>query len=210
MATLAAGLAVALAAIVPAGTTTQQRSAAATLHQGLAAILDPLARCAETDGCAHCRLGGSCAVDTWRRSLTHHALGGEPAKTAEKLLDTTGREAGTGGHLVMRKRDERLAEMALRVARRHWLDLGQTMRADLVADLAWEAGCRDPEIAEAQAVAVASGGREADLAAALAIGHEGIVRRAGATEVVWGSLETRRALLDGRRECRRRPKSSDA
>lgn len=119
------------------------------------------------------------------------------------VVGTTGRDAGSGSYVRMRQRDERLADGALRLVWRCWRCIGQELRADLLADFAWQAGCRDPEVTEAHAIAVAAGGHEPDLVAAIGICDEALRLRQGSTEDAWGSIATRRALLDGRLERRR-------
>ncbi len=120
------------------------------------------------------------------------------------VLETTGREAGRGPYLEMaRKGHGKLGDATLRLVHQHWRDAGQPTRADQLAQPAWEAGCRDAAIAEGLAVALAAGGREADLQAGLAVCEEALTARNGNTDEAWASLAICKASIDARLERRR-------
>lgn len=80
--------------------------------------------------------------------------------------------------------------------------------ADQLADLAWLAGCRDPEIAEAHAIALAAGGREQDLEAAAWVCSQALMHRLDNTDEAWRLLDIREHELLGQLE-RRRVRYSD-
>jgi hypothetical protein len=65
-------------------------------------------------------------------------------------------------------------------------------------DLAWEMGCRHPDIAEALAGLVAAPGRLADFEDATAIWNEALEERHGLTSDSWLGLLSRRNQVAGR------------
>ena len=114
---------------------------------------------------------------------------------------TTGQHAGSGVCAAWRKHGRTpLADATLRLVRQHWIEAGQHARAQQLAQLAWAGGCRDPEIAEAHAIAIARAGREPDLRAALDVCTEALTLRAGNTDDAWRSLAIRQAQIAGRIE----------
>jgi hypothetical protein len=78
----------------------------------------------------------------------------------------------------------------------------------MLAGLAWLAGCRDPQIAEEHAIALAAGGREQDLEAGAWVCSQALLHRSGNTEEAWRLLDIREHELLGRLE-RRRVRYSD-
>jgi hypothetical protein len=174
------------------------RSSAVALDGKLGPVLDALGRCASIDRCPSCRAGEPCPIDTWRLALAPAALGGPVDKRAAGFFETSGREAGTGPYLEMRRSHPRLADAALRLVHTHWRAKGQDAVADLLAYYAWRAGCRDPEIAEAHALALAAGGRNPDLEAGISVCQIALAERYDSTDEAWRSLAIRLTQFGGR------------
>lgn len=174
------------------------RAAALALEAKLAPVLDPLGRCAGLDRCPSCRAGEPCSLDTWRLALAPAALGGPVEKRAAGFFETSGREAGTGPYLAVRRRHPRLADASLRVVHAHWRSKRQDDIGDLLAYYAYAAGCRDPEIAEAHALALAASGRRPDLEAGISVCQMALAGQDGSTDEAWRSLAIRLAQLRGR------------
>jgi DNA polymerase III epsilon subunit-like protein len=176
------------------------RTAALDLHAELAPRLDPLSRCGSQDRCPACRAGEPCPLDTWRLALAEPALGGPLDKRARGFFETSGRDAGTGAYTEMRRAgDGPLADAALRLVHRHWRNVGQQDVAALLAEQAWAAGCRDPEIAEAYALALAAAGRLTDLDAAISVCQAVLAGQNGSTDEAWRSIAITASQLGGRR-----------
>ena len=177
------------------------RTAALNLHAELASRLDALGRCGFLDRCPACRAGEPCPLDTWRLALAEPALGGALEKRARGFFETSGRDAGSGAYIEMRRAGHGpLADAALRLVHRHWRNVAQHDVAALLAEQAWAAGCRDPEIAEAYALAVAAAGRLTDLDAALLICQTVLARQNASTDEAWRGLATTANQLGGRRQ----------
>jgi DNA polymerase III epsilon subunit-like protein len=174
------------------------RTAALALEAKLAPVLDPFGRCAGLDRCPSCRAGEPCALDSWRLALAPAALGGPVADRARGFFETSGREAGTGPYLEMRRGHPRLADAALRLVHAYWRAKGQDDIGDLLAYYACTAGCRDPEIGEAHALALAASGRRSDLEAAITVCETMLAAQNGSTDEAWRSLDIRHAQLRGR------------
>ena len=175
------------------------RTAALDLDDALGPVLDGVPRCHGAKVCPACRVGQSCPVDVWRLALAPVALGGEVADRAEGFFETTGRNAGTGAYAEMcRLGHRRLADAALRLVHRHWAEAGQNDRAEALAAQAVAGGCSDPEIAGAHAVALAEGGREADLRAGLAVCDQALGSSDGSTDDAWRALLVHQMRIAGR------------
>ena len=174
------------------------RTAALALEAKLGPLLDALGRCGGVDRCPSCRAGEPCTLDSWRLALAPAALGGPIADRARGFFETSGREAGTGPYLEMRRGHPRLADAALRLVHAHWRAKAQDAVADLLAYYAWRAGCRDPEIAEAHALALAAGGRMLDLEAGISVCQTALAEQNDSTDEAWRSLAIRLTQLGGR------------
>lgn len=175
-----------------------QRRAAFAWHDRWEPQLTPLGRCTETDPCPACRDGEPCPLDTWPAALAVVALE-DPEKMARGFFETTGREAGTGAYTSWRAQGRaRLADAAVWLVIEQWRAVGQHVRAEQVAQLAWKAGCTDPRVADAYAGQLAAGGREVDLRAALDVCEKTAAARAGSTDTGWQQLGARRRQLAGR------------
>ena len=209
-ATLLAGAAPLFVGLVPAAFDRDLRRDALALDSDLTAILDPLARCGPRDQCPSCRAGQPCPLDTWRLSLAWCVLGGDIKKMARQFFLTTATVRRTRPWVTIGQTGHvKLADAALRLVHRHYLEIGQVARADQLADLAWIEGCRDPELAEAHALVLASGGRKADLNAAALVCNTTLPLRNGSTDEAWRLLDIREAQILGQLE-RRRVRYSDA
>ena len=90
------------------------------------------------------------------------------------------------------------ADAALRLVHAHWRAKRQDDIADLLAYYAWAAGCRDTEIVEAHALALAASGRNSDLEDAIAVCETTLAEQNGSTDEAWRSLAIRLAQLSGR------------
>ena len=198
-----AGAAAVLGAIAPRLAELGSRGEALDLDRRLSPRLDPLGRCGK-DACPACSDGRACALDSWRLPLAGPALGPARGDAASRFFPTMGRRVGHGTWFEWRRRGHAaLADMTLRRVRGQWIELGQIVRADQLAQLAWDAGCRDPEIVEAHAVSVARGGREIDLRNAVSVCDETLALRGDNTDDAWRSLAIRRARVAGQLERRR-------
>lgn len=180
-----------------------QRGVALALHAWLATRLDPLGRCRSDDPCPMCRDGEPCPLDTWRTSLVPSAIG----LTERQVVSfwnttasgsTTNKGAGRG-YLAMRRTAIPLADAALRACLEFHRTSGDRLTASLLAKQVWQqTRCLDPAVTEVCASTIASGGRPADLAAALDACHLALVGRGRSTDPAWTSLETRAAQLAAR------------
>ncbi|MGE3812776.1 MAG: exonuclease domain-containing protein [Candidatus Nanopelagicales bacterium] len=198
-ATVLLALAPLLADLPPVPGASGQRRAALAWHRRHAQPLRALGRCGKDDRCPACRAGDACGLDVWATALAPAALGGRTTQLARGFFETTGKEAGTGvytGWASAGRGD--LADATLELAAAIWRDAGQDSRAADVVRLGWQAGCRNPVIADAHAVALAAGGREPDLRAALDVCRTALATRDGSTADGWAELEARAAMLAGR------------
>jgi DNA polymerase III epsilon subunit-like protein len=158
-------------------------------------------RCRDSDLCPACRLRDPCPLDVWPTELARLALG-DPARYASGFFETKGREAGTGVYTSWEKQgvDARIGDAAVWLCVEHWRSAGQDVRADQLTQLAWNAGCRDPDVADAYAGQLAAPGRLADLDAATELCDIALSTRAGSTHEGWARLLARRSQIAGRRQ----------
>jgi DNA polymerase-3 subunit epsilon len=177
------------------------RNGALNWATSIGTALDPLGRCTDDDQCPACRQQEPCALDTWPDAIAARALG-DPDRYAAGFFETKGREAGTGAYTTWLAKgvDRRIADAAVWLCHQHWVAVGQDVRANQLAVLAWAAGCRHPDLVDHHVHAVASGGRPSDLNAALKVCDTALAARGGSTHDGWNRLETHRNLLDGRAE----------
>lgn len=209
----AAGAATIVAAVMPLlalapATFRGPRRAAVELDERLGLLLDPLGRCRRADYCPSCRVGEPCPLDMWRLALAVAAMNGPLEKMARQFFMVNTNRRTQPYETIRARGHPELADAALRLVHRHWLATGYGDVADQLADNAWNVGCRDPEIAEAHAMALAAGGREQDLQDAAAVCAAVLPLRAGNTDEAWRLLEIRGAQIDGQIE-RRRVRFSD-
>ncbi|MFP5255566.1 MAG: exonuclease domain-containing protein [Acidimicrobiia bacterium] len=183
-----------------------QRRALIAWASSWAPRLDALGRCGPRHRCPACRSGEPCPLDTWPSAAARAALG-DPAQFASGFFKTTGRQAGTGVYTQWCSAGlTRLADEALLVCATHWRRSGQTARADQLFQLAWAAGSRHPDVADAYAGRLAATGREEDLRAALAVAKLARRQRAGSTHEGWRRLQARSHQLAGQlRRRKQRP-----
>ncbi len=187
-----------------------QRGVALALHAWLAPKLDALGRCRSADPCPSCREAEPCPLDTWPTAIAASAIvPTEAAVTAFWNTTASGATTSKGsgrGYLAMRRSAPELADAALRVCLEFHRAKRDRVTAALLAEQVWRtARCSDPAITEVRVRTIASGGRQADLAAALRVCHAVLRTRAGSTDPAWASLETRTAQIAARA---RRRKSS--
>jgi len=163
--------------------------------------LTPLGRCDPKDPCPACREREQCALDIWFDTAAVAALG-DPDRYARGFFETTGREAGTGAYTtwIARGVDRHIADAGVWITVEHWRSIGQDVRAQQMIDLAWEAGCRHPDVADAYAGQIAAAGRLADLEAGVTICDTALLTRNGSTHEGWILLTSRRNQLAGRAE----------
>lgn len=161
--------------------------------------LGALDRCSDDDRCPSCETHQPCPLDTWREPLAPLALGALD-KRARSFLRPNGRQAGTGAYTTWLERghDQALADASLALVVEHWRATDQDGWADVVAQYGWDAGCRDPNVAEAVATLRAAPGTATDLKAGLAIIDTALATADGSTASGWTRLEARRAQLAGR------------
>ncbi len=161
--------------------------------------LAPLGRCEPDDPCPACRRNDPCPLDTWFDQVATVALG-DPERYARGFFETTGREAGTGAYTqwLAGGVDQRIADAAVWLCVEHWRNIGQDVRAQQLVGLAWDAGCRHPDIADAYAGQVAAAGRLTDLEAGATICDNALDTRDGSTHEGWLRLISRRNQLAGR------------
>lgn len=140
------------------------RNAALFWARDWAPKLNALGRCDHEDQCPACRRREPCPLDVWPDTIAAVALG-DPERYAEGFFETTGREAGTGAYTSWRGKghDPRIGDAAIWLCVEHWRSVGQEVRAGQVIQLAWDAGCRHPDVADAYAGQLAAAGRMADL-----------------------------------------------
>lgn len=162
--------------------------------------LDALGRCEAPDLCPDCRNGEPCPLDSWVATIALHALG-DPATSAQGFLLTTGKDAGTGSYVTWcAKGLGAVADAALWNCAIYWRSAGHPNRADQLVDIAWRAGCRQPDIVEAYAGQLAAPGRRRDLKAALAAANAALRTANGNTMDGWSKLRGRIAQLEARQE----------
>jgi DNA polymerase III epsilon subunit-like protein len=163
--------------------------------------LQPLGRCDTKDPCPACRRRESCPLDTWCGTAAVVALG-ETDRYARGFFETTGREAGTGAYTSWLGSgvDQRIADAGVWACVEHWRRIGQDVRAQQLVELAWTAGCRHPDVADAYAGHVAASGRLVDLNDGMDICDTAFTVRADSTHEGWSRLISRRNQLAGRAE----------
>ncbi len=175
------------------------REAALFWSKKWAPKLEPLGRCDKNDPCPACRRYDPCPLDEWPDTIARIALG-DPATYAKGFFEMTGREAGTGAYTSWNRRsiDLRVGDAAVWLCVQYWNDIGQAARAEQVVHLAWDAGCRHPDVADAYAGQLAAAGRLADLTAGIDICDIALSVRHDSTHEGWVRLQSRRNQLAGR------------
>lgn len=169
--------------------------------------LTPLGRCESKDPCPACRRREPCALDTWFDTAATVALG-DPDRYARGFFETTGRQAGTGAYTswLAQGIDRRIADAAVWRCVEHWRSVGQDVRAQQLIGLAWEAGCRHPDVSDGYAGQIAASGRLTDLEAGVDVCDTALARRESSTHEGWARLTSRRNQLAGRADrSRQRP-----
>jgi DNA polymerase III epsilon subunit-like protein len=181
------------------------RGTAIAIYRWIETTVAPLRRCGDRDACPACRGGQACPRDVWPQGLVPNVL--TPDQNSLIALwnprfamnpATTKKPSGRG-YQFLAQWARPLADACLRAALTHWRELGQSSAVVSIADQAWRlGGCRDPVITEVRAVAVARGGRRADLRAALLIAKSVLRHRRGNTDPAWEQLALRAAQIEGR------------
>ena len=165
--------------------------------------LDRLGRCSTIDACPACRRKEPCSLDMWPDAVAAAALG-DPARTALSFLHPNGREVGTGVYTRwVAKAMRPVADAALWRCVEHWRSTNQPVRASQVAQLAWQAGSRHPDIADAYAALLADAGDTVSLRRALAVTRLSMRTRHDSSHEGWTRLEGRSRQLAGQLERRR-------
>jgi len=161
--------------------------------------LSQMGRCADGDRCPACRRREPCPLDVWPDTVARLALG-DPHSNARGFLILTGKGAGVGVYTSWRDKgvDVRVADAAIWLCAEYWRSVGHDGRADQLAQLGWDIGCRHPDIADQLAGLVAAPGRLADIEAGLNVCDEALATRAGSTHEGWIRLQSRRNQLAGR------------
>ena len=177
------------------------RSAPLAWAKHWSALLAPLSRCRDDDRCQCCHRGEPCALDTWFDTIARLALG-DTGQYARGFFEPTGREAGTGAYTNWTRTgtDPRIADAAVWLCVEHWRAVGQSVRAEQITQLAWNAGCRHPDVADAYTGQLAAAGRLPDLTAAALVCDQALVVRAGSTHEGWTRLSARQNQLGGRQQ----------
>lgn len=166
------------------------------LHE---AALEPI-RCGRRDRCPACRRHELCPLDTWPDTVAAAALG-DAERYARGFFETTGKEAGTGAYTSWcAKGAQIVADTAVALCIDHWRRIGQPTRAEQVAQLAWNAGCRHPDVVDADAGQIAAAGSITDLRTALAACKLALRARRGSSHDAWNRLQARSHQLAGQLE----------
>jgi DNA polymerase III epsilon subunit-like protein len=186
-----------LGALLPRFTSLPHRRAAVALDRSLAPFLDVTPRCEETDLCPACRADEPCPLDVWRVALAAAIGCAGNANQANGFFVTSGHAAGTGGYAKMSKTNRRLADTALRLTYRYWVEHDHSAKAVALARLALETGCLDPEIAGAYAHVLATGGR---LEMGRTLCDRVLATRHNSTDPAWAGLEMQSAAIEGQRQ----------
>lgn len=162
--------------------------------------LAALGRCSDDDLCPACQDGEPCPLDLVGDHLAQWALG-DPDRYARGFFEMSGKEAGTGVYTswLAARHDPGVADAAVQLCVAYWRSVGQHARGDSVAELAWKAGCRHPDVADSYAGQLAAPGREANFAAGINICTTTFKVRDSSTHEGWRRLQSRQAQLEGRR-----------
>lgn len=135
---------------------------------------------------------GTCSV----AAAALGSLGG--GQSARSFLHTSGVNEGSGVFTTWHHQDlGLLADYAAWLVYQHWVNTGQTNRAEVLARYAWVAGGRDPRLVAAHAQRVASSGSAQRLAEATGICNETLLACGGSTDPGWGELRAVRNRLAG-------------
>lgn len=181
-----------------------RRGAALALCLWMEATLAAIDRCPPTGApCPSCREGQPCPRDTWQLALAGSVLGSSTNEATNywntRSVSASVAAKGSGrGYLAVRRVSVALADAGLRQCIAAWRAAGDRRTAEQVADQTWQAGSRDPLIAEIRALVAARGGRPADLQAAVAICASVLGTRADSSDPAWESLAVREAQIGGR------------
>ncbi|WP_395159916.1 exonuclease domain-containing protein [Ilumatobacter sp.] len=164
-----------------------------------APILNPLGRCNSVDQCPTCREGMPCPLDTWRDNLAALVVG-DPNNYAQGYFEMVGKEAGTGVYTTLTDRglDRQVADAGIWLCAQHWRSIGQGSRAESVVQLAWKAGCRHPDVADAYVGAMIAPGTLGDYTTAIKLCDSVLSGAGDSTHDAWVRLRSRRAQLAGR------------
>jgi DNA polymerase III epsilon subunit-like protein len=189
-----------LPAVPESGDAVPTRAAALDFERDFGPSLDGLRRCLAPLVCPDCLNGDSCPLDGWRLALAPAVLGRDLGERdqASTFFRTNGASLGSGFWKAMRRDTPALADAALRLVLRYWVAEDQQARADMLARVALEMDCHDPEIAAVRVAAIARGGRQADLEEARRVCEAVLERRSNSTEEGWQSLASRSRDLKGR------------
>ena len=126
----------------------------------------------------------------------------DPSKSAVGLLNTVGRNRGRGSYVKWADDgvDQRVCDEGLLRVIDHGRSIDRDTDADRVVILAWDLGCRHPDVADAYAGLLAGPGRPADLQADLDVCDQAFEQRRGSTHTGWSRLWSRRNQIARRAE----------
>ena len=164
-----------------------------------APMLEAAGRCNSRDQCPACRRGDPCPLDTWPDHIARLALG-DPDQYAQAFFRTNGRKAGAGVHTSWRGKGlDSVADAAVWECLQHWTAVGQTTRADQLAQLAvTSSDCHHPDVVSAYAANIAAAGTPADLKTALELCDRTLAKADSNTGDGWVRLRGRRNQIAGR------------
>jgi DNA polymerase III epsilon subunit-like protein len=174
----------------------RRRAVGIALARWLSQILPAKGRCSPADPCPACREGEACPLDIWPQAVAAVAL--NETEAAVDAFWSPGDPPSEQGFGVLRPKSAVLADAMLRRCVVFWRERGRLGTARTVAHQAFQAGCRDPEVAAYHAELVAAGGRLADLTAAIADCEAVLALRGGSTDPTWNALAARAAWFNAR------------
>jgi hypothetical protein len=121
-------------------------------------------------------------------------------RQSREFLQTSGLKTGTGPYATWKKRgiDQRVIDAALLAAVQHLRFISMDVKADQVLRLAYEMGCRHPDVVDSWAGLLAVPGRLADFEAAAEVCDHALLLQDGSTSDAWRRLRSRRNQLSGR------------
>lgn len=191
------------------------RKTALAWHDRWQPRLAPLGRCDPADrhetACPSCRTGQPCALDTWTHHLAPAALGQLTAGSLKSTLHVTGTKAGTGTVVSWFAQDRpRLAEYTAWLTYLLHRNAGQVATSDTFAQLAYNAGLRDPRLTAAYARLLAAPGDERALLRGIDTCTDALSARQGSTDDGWTALGAKRSQLAGLLERQRATVGIDA
>jgi len=175
---------------------TKRRNAAKAWSKKWAQRLTDVGRCDNDARCPACERREPCALDLWPDALAVPAFGNPTVQSAKKFFETVG--SGSGVYFTwLNEGHSQLADAALWRCIQMWRAEGQDKRAFQIAQLAWLAGCRHPDIADLYAQQLAQASDETSLRKAVDVCHTTADARHESTHEGWRRLQGRGRSLAG-------------